>query len=75
VTVSWRQGAGQWGARARDWAYLRASDQVRRAQAARTPLSRNASPPDIAGAIALLASPLAGFRTGAYLPANGVIMP
>ena len=48
--MSWRQGAGQWGARARDWAYLRASDQVRRAWAARTPLGRNASPPDIAAA-------------------------
>ena len=53
-----------------------ASDQVRSAWAARTPLGRNASPADVAGAIALLASPLARFCTGAYLPANGgVIMP
>jgi|SRR5215469_6419410 len=44
--------------------------------AARTPLGRNAVPADVAGAVALLASPLAGFCTGAYLPANGgVIMP
>ena len=53
-----------------------ASDEVRRGWAARTPLGRNASPDDVAGAVALLASPLAGFCTGAYLPANGgVIMP
>jgi hypothetical protein len=39
-------------------------------------LGRNAIAGDVAGAIALLASPLAGFCTGAYLPANGgVIMP
>ena len=53
-----------------------ASDEDCRRWAARTPLGRNASPGDVAGAVALLASPLAGFCTGAYLPANGgVIMP
>jgi 3-oxoacyl-[acyl-carrier protein] reductase len=53
-----------------------ASDEGFRRWAARTPLGRNASPADVAGAIALLASPLAGFCTGAYLPANGgVAMP
>jgi 3-oxoacyl-[acyl-carrier protein] reductase len=53
-----------------------ASDEGFRRWAARTPLGRNASPADVAGAIALLASPLAGFCTGAYLPANGgVVMP
>jgi 3-oxoacyl-[acyl-carrier protein] reductase len=64
--------AGPTLTRASSWA----SDQVRRAWAACTPLGRNATPADVAGAIALLASPLAGFCTGAYLPANGgVIMP
>ena len=53
-----------------------ASDEDCRRWAARTPLGRNATPGDVAGAVALLASPLAGFCTGAYLPANGgVIMP
>ena len=53
-----------------------ASDEDCRQWAARTPLGRNATPGDVAGAVALLASPLAGFCTGAYLPANGgVIMP
>jgi len=53
-----------------------ASDEDCRQWAARTPLGRNATPRDVAGAVALLASPLAGFCTGAYLPANGgVIMP
>jgi 3-oxoacyl-[acyl-carrier protein] reductase len=53
-----------------------ASDKDCRQWAARTPLGRNAIAGDVAGAIALLASPLAGFCTGAYLPANGgVIMP
>ena len=52
------------------------SDEDCRKWAARTPLGRNACPDDVAGAVALLASPLAGFCTGAYLPANGgVIMP
>jgi len=53
-----------------------ASDEDCRRWAARAPLGRNASVCDVAGAIALLASPLAGFCTGAYLPASGgVIMP
>ena len=53
-----------------------ASEEDCRRWAARTPLGRNAAPADVAGAVALLASPLAGFCTGAYLPANGgVIMP
>ena len=53
-----------------------ASEEDCRRWAARTPLGRNAIADDVAGAIALLASPLAGFCTGAYLPANGgVIMP
>jgi len=53
-----------------------ASDEDCRGWAARTPLGRNASVCDVAGAIALLASPLAGFCTGAYLPASGgAIMP
>ena len=53
-----------------------ASDEDCRRWAARTPLGRNAAPGDVAGAVALLASPLAGFCTGAYLPANGgVLMP
>ena len=52
------------------------SDEDCRKWAARTPLGRNACPDDVAGAVALLASPLAGFCTGAYLAANGgVIMP
>ena len=53
-----------------------ASEEDCRRWAARTPLGRNAIAGDVAGAIALLASPLAGFCTGAYLSANGgVIMP
>ena len=53
-----------------------ASDEDCRKWAARAPLGRNASVCDVAGAIALLASPLASFCTGAYLPTNGgVIMP
>jgi NAD(P)-dependent dehydrogenase (short-subunit alcohol dehydrogenase family) len=53
-----------------------ASEEDWRRWASRTPLGRNAAPGDVAGAVALLASPLAGFCTGAYLPANGgVIMP
>jgi 3-oxoacyl-[acyl-carrier protein] reductase len=64
--------AGPTLTRATAWA----SDEDCRKWAARTPLGRNACPSDVAGAIALLASPLAGFCTGAYLPANGgVIMP
>ena len=64
--------AGPTLTRASAWA----SDEDCRRWAARTPLGRNASPADVAGAVALLASPLAGFCTGAYLPANGgVIMP
>jgi len=64
--------AGPTLTRATGWA----NSQVRRAWAERSPLGRNAHPADIAGAIALLASPLAGFCTGAYLPANGgVTMP
>jgi 3-oxoacyl-[acyl-carrier protein] reductase len=51
-----------------------ASDEAFRSWAARTPLGRNASPVDVAGAIALLASPLACFCTGTYLPANGGVM-
>ena len=64
--------AGPTLTRATAWA----SDEDCRRWAARTPLGRNAAPGDVAGAVALLASPLAGFCTGAYLPANGgVIMP
>ena len=64
--------AGPTLTRATAWA----SDEDCRRWAARTPLGRNAIPDDVAGAVALLASPLAGFCTGAYLPANGgVIMP
>ena len=64
--------AGPTLTRATAWA----SDEDCRRWAARTPLGRNAAPADVAGAVALLASPLAGFCTGAYLPANGgVIMP
>jgi 3-oxoacyl-[acyl-carrier protein] reductase len=51
-----------------------ASDEVRRWWAARTPLARNACAEDVAGAIVLLASPLARFCTGAYLPANGGVI-
>ena len=51
-------------------------DHLVRAWAARTPLGRNAHADDVAGAVVLMSSPLAGFCTGAYLPANGgVIMP
>ena len=64
--------AGPTLTRATGWA----SDEDCRRWAARTPLGRNAIPVDVAGAVALLASPLAGFCTGAYLPANGgAIMP
>jgi 3-oxoacyl-[acyl-carrier protein] reductase len=64
--------AGPTLTRATAWA----SGEDCRRWAARTPLGRNASVCDVAGAIALLASPLAGFCTGAYLAANGgVIMP
>lgn len=57
---------------AADWA----DDEIRRMWAARTPLGRNAYADDVAGAVVLMASSLAGFCTGAYLPANGgVIMP
>jgi 3-oxoacyl-[acyl-carrier protein] reductase len=64
--------AGPTLTRATAWA----GDEDCRRWAARTPLGRNATPADVAGAVALLASPLAGFCTGAYLPANGgVIMP
>jgi len=64
--------AGPTLTRATAWA----SEEDFRRWASRTPLGRNASPGDVAGAIALLASPLARFCTGAYLPANGgVIMP
>jgi len=51
-----------------------ASDEDFRRWAARTPLGRNATPGDVAGAIALLASPLAGFCTGACLPASGGVI-
>ena len=64
--------AGPTLTRATAWA----SEEDFRRWASWTPLGRNASPGDVAGAIALLASPLARFCTGAYLPANGgVIMP
>ena len=64
--------AGPTLTRALGWA----SDEDCRRWAARTPLGRNACPGDVAGAVAVLASPLADFCTGAYLPANGgVIMP
>lgn len=64
--------AGPTLTRATAWA----SDEDFRRWAARTPLGRNATLRDVAGAVALLASPLTGFCTGAYLPANGgVIMP
>jgi 3-oxoacyl-[acyl-carrier protein] reductase len=64
--------AGPTLTRAAAWA----SDEDCRRWAARAPLGRTAAPGDVAGAVALLASPLAGFCTGAYLPANGgVIMP
>jgi NAD(P)-dependent dehydrogenase (short-subunit alcohol dehydrogenase family) len=38
---------------------------------ARTPLGRWGEPGDIAGAILFLASPAAGFMTGACLPVDG----
>ena len=64
--------AGPTLTRANDWA----DDDILRAWAARTPLGRNAHAGDVAGAVVLMSSPLAGFCTGAYLPANGgVIMP
>ena len=64
--------AGPTLTRATDWA----DDDIVRAWAARTPLGRNARADDVAGAVVLMSSPLAGFCTGAYLPANGgVIMP
>ncbi len=64
--------AGPTLTRATDWA----DDDILRAWAARTPLGRNAHAGDVAGAVVLKSSPLAGFCTGAYLPANGgVIMP
>ena len=64
--------AGPTLTRATEWA----GEEDFRRWASRTPLGRNASPGDVAGAVALLASPLARFCTGAYLPANGgVIMP
>lgn len=64
--------AGPTLTRATDWA----DDDILRAWAARTPLGRNAHAGDVAGAVVLMSSPLAGFCTGAYLPANGgVIMP
>jgi 3-oxoacyl-[acyl-carrier protein] reductase len=57
---------------ATDWA----DDNARQRWAAETPLGRNAHASDVASAVVLMASPLAGFCTGAYLPANGgVIMP
>jgi 3-oxoacyl-[acyl-carrier protein] reductase len=47
-------------------------DEGRKAQSAqRTPLRRNGTPEDVAGAILLMVSDLAGFVTGAYLPASG----
>ena len=64
--------AGPTLTRATDWA----DDDVVRAWAARTPLGRNAHAGDVAGAVVLMSSPLAGVCTGAYLPANGgVLMP
>ena len=64
--------AGPTLTRATDWA----DDDIVRAWAARTPLGRNVRADDVAGAVVLMSSPLAGFCTGAYLPANGgVIMP
>lgn len=57
---------------ANDWA----DDNVRQRWATETPLGRNADADDVASAVVLMASPLARFCTGAYLPANGgVIMP
>jgi 3-oxoacyl-[acyl-carrier protein] reductase len=47
-------------------------DEARKAASAqRVPLRRNGLPDDVAGAIVLLASDLAGFVSGAYLPASG----
>ncbi len=43
----------------------------KRAMAERTPLRRNGLPEDVAGAVLGLASNLAGFVTGAYLPVSG----
>jgi len=57
---------------ATDWA----DDSIRQRWATATPLGRNAYAEDVASAVVLMASPLAGFCTGAYVPANGgVIMP
>lgn len=47
------------------------TQEQKEANAAYTPLRRNAAPEDVAGAILLLASGHAGFVTGAYLPVSG----
>jgi 3-oxoacyl-[acyl-carrier protein] reductase len=38
---------------------------------ARTPLAREGTPADVAGAVVFLASPLAGFITGETIEVNG----
>ncbi len=46
-------------------------EEQKAASAARTPLGRNASPEDVAGAVLALATAEAGFVSGAYLPVSG----